>query len=49
MEHVPDDYHPTHRLGWSIVTALVIVRCTDHLLVAAALVLASLVLIWVWP
>jgi hypothetical protein len=49
MEHVPDDYRPTHRLGWSLAAALVIVRCTDHPLVAGALVLAALITIWVWP
>lgn len=49
MERIPDDYDPAPRLLASLVIAMAVVRCTDHPLVATALVLAALVTIWVWP
>lgn len=45
-----DDYRPVPRLLWSVAAALVVVRLTDHPLVAVALVSAAFVVIWVvWP
>lgn len=45
----PDDYHPTPRLLASLAAAALIVRLTDHPLVAVALASVAIGLIWVWP
>lgn len=45
----PDDYDPHPRLLASLVAGLVIVRLTDHPLVAVALLGAAMAVIWGWP
>ncbi len=50
MERIdPENYRPNLRLLWSLAAGLVVVRLTDHPLVAVALVAAVIAVIWGWP
>lgn len=44
-----DGYRPNLRLLASLLAGLVVVRLTDHPLVAVALLGAAMAAIWGWP
>lgn len=45
----PPEFDPARRLLASLVAGVLVVRATDHPLVAVALLAAAMTAIWGWP